>query len=234
MDMFRAFTLHDDTVRSASQQSVTRQNAGRSEVLHGGDKTIVRTELLVPQSVVSAESSRDIHLVHWGVVAHPRIAYSHGFCKVSQVCGKLRILVIADPIRHPEMHEVENRRDLESLYFCHHLVGEGPVILVRRKMHSIVWQTVAKHLQAQCFHECKIFFPSCIVAALLEHVAANASVVDCGIRAFDARREHEVATFGDGHSASAVGGTRTRRGTIGIIAVNAAHNIKEALGHALN
>ena len=58
-----------------------------------------------------AEKTRaDEHLVHRRVELHPREALGEGARVVGEQLGEVRVLEIADPVRHAEMAEVDDRR----------------------------------------------------------------------------------------------------------------------------
>ena len=83
--VLRAFTLYNDAISPASKQAVTRQDAGGRKMLHGGDESVIRAQLLVPQAVVPTQARRDVHLVHGRVVAHPGIPTRYRFGVVCQM-----------------------------------------------------------------------------------------------------------------------------------------------------
>jgi hypothetical protein len=75
----------------------------------------------------------------------------------------------------------------------HHLVGELPVVAAGRQEHPVDRQAVAQDPQAEVADEVEVLQPALVVAALLQLVPPHPAVLDGGVRALDAGREHEVA-----------------------------------------
>ena len=120
--------------------------------------------------------------------------------------GQLRILEIADEVGHPEVHQVQNRRDFQALHLGQCQVGEFPVVLVGAELNFVVGQAVAQHLQAHFFHQRQVFLVAVVVVALGQQIAAGFALIDGGVAALDARGEHEVVGQARGQAVAVVAG----------------------------
>src|SRR5215204_7700408 len=83
------------------------------------------------------------------------------------------------------MAEVGYDLDTEFAQPLHRRIGGIPFVAVRRGVRSVVGRPVAKGVEAEVTDEGEIFFPPCVVAALL-HLVDAASGRERGITVLDA------------------------------------------------
>lgn len=112
------FALHDDRVRPLTRDAVRAENAGRDDVFRRGDEGAIAREPLVSLPFLCAEFRSHINLVHRRVMAHPEVALRDRFRLFGKENRQLRVLEIADPIRHAKMEKIEDRYDNEPLHFA--------------------------------------------------------------------------------------------------------------------
>ena len=74
-----------------------------------------RGQLLVPPAIGGREQRADEHLVDRRVELHPRKPLGESAGVVGEELGEIGVLEIADPVRHAEMAEVDDRHDVELL-----------------------------------------------------------------------------------------------------------------------
>jgi hypothetical protein len=82
-----------------------------------------------------------------------------------------------------------DRRDVQVL----RLVGEAPVALAGAAMHAMMARAGAQEGQAKLAHQTEILLPELAVPAFLQLVAPDAAMIDGGVGALGAGREHEAA-----------------------------------------
>src|SRR5439155_6752941 len=107
----------------------------------------------------------------------------------------VRVLEAARPVRKPEMAEVHDGRDVEPAHLSEHLIGELPVVALRRRVDTIIWRAVAQVAQPELSHQRQVGLPVPVVERLLQLVHARAATVgtgDRGTAALDPGGEDEV------------------------------------------
>ncbi len=158
-----------------------------------GDEGAVAGQLLVPEAVLGADPRRHVDLVDRRPVLDPRVAPGDRLGIFGEMRRQVRVLEVAEPVRHAEMQQVEDRHDAALPHALHDLVGEAPVVAAGAEVDAVVGQAVAQVAQPHGPHEVEVLAPARVVAAFLQQVAPQPAVVDRRVGAFDAGGEHEGA-----------------------------------------
>ncbi|CAM3747266.1 hypothetical protein DEFR109230_10710 [Deinococcus frigens] len=198
-----AFGQHNDGVGVHAGNRLASQDVGRHAMLEGRHEAALGLELFIPQPVLRAGLGRHVDLVDGRIVPHPGIAPCHRLGVLGKMDGQLRVLEIAQPVRHPEVHQIKDWRDLQPFHLGHHLIGKFPVVLARTLVNAVIGETVTQVLEAQVLDQMQVLLPALVVVALFQLVAPYLAVLDGGIRAFDAGGEHEIAGGPCGHARAA-------------------------------
>ena len=148
--------------------------------------------LLVPPAVFRREDRADEHLVDRRVELHPRIALGELAGISGEQPREIGVLEIAEPIGHPEVAKVDDRRDVAPLQLGEGEVGEFPVELVGPEVGLVDRRPVAEEIDADFLDAVEILAPALIMAADRHLVDAGLAVVDRRDAVFDPGREHEV------------------------------------------
>ena len=196
MEVFGRFALHEDGVGPQVEDRPHRQDIGLHQMLQRRDIAAIRRELLVPPAVAGREGGADEHFVDRGVELHPRVAPGELAGIVGEERGKIRVLEIADPVRHTEMAEVDDGNDAEPVDLAEGFVGEGPVVAAMRQIGAVKLGSIAEIADADLDGQLQVLAPVFVVKALLHLVHPHAAVLDGGGAVLDPGGEHEE---GAGH-----------------------------------
>ena len=191
MEVFRRLALDEDRVRPHLEDRPHGGAVRLDDVLQRRDEAAVRGQLLVPPAIGGRELRADEHLVHRRVQLHPRKALGEGAGVAAEELGEVGILEVADEVRHAEMAEIDDRRDVDLLQVAEGEVGETPVIALRREPGLVDRRAVAEDADVEVLQQLEIGPPVLVMAALLHLVDALAAVVDGRIAVLDPGREHE-------------------------------------------
>ena len=172
VEVLRQLALDEQRVAPHLQDGEHGVHVGADHVLERGDERLVGGQPLVPPAVERAELGGDVHLVDRGVEPHPRVALREGPGEVGEVAGELRILEVAQPVRHAEVAQVDDGHDAHAPHLGHHLVRPRPVVPARPAVRAVVRRTVAQEGEAKLAREPEVFPPVGVVPALLQLVAA--------------------------------------------------------------
>src|SRR3978361_199640 len=104
MNPFDALARDQYRVGDCRYNRVRREDVRSHEILQGGDESLIGAKLLVPEPVLRAETGGHIDFVYGREVASPRVAPGHRRGVVGEMQWQFRILKIAQPVRHAEMH----------------------------------------------------------------------------------------------------------------------------------
>ncbi len=141
--------LDEDGVGPALQYLDHRQHVGLDDMLERGDEAAVVRHLLVPPAVFGGEDRADEHLVDRRVELHPGEALGEGAGIGGEELREIRILEIADPVRHSEMAQIDDRRDVAPLQLGEGEVGEFPVIFAGAEQGAVERRSVAQEMDAE-------------------------------------------------------------------------------------
>ena len=193
MKIFRRFRLYEDGVGAVLQDLEHRQHIGLDDVFQRRDEALVRLQLLVPPAVLGREDRADEHLVDRRIELNPRVPFRERRSIVGEQLREVGILEIADPVRNPEMAEVDDRSDVAPPQLREGDVGEFPVVLARAEIGLVDRRTVAEIVDPDLLDAVEILSPFFVVAAQLHLVDARLSIVDRRDAVLDPGREHEVS-----------------------------------------
>ncbi len=191
--IFRGFALDEDRVGPPLQDLHHRQHVALDDILERGDKCSVRSHLLVPPAIFGGEDRADEHLVHRRVELDPGIAIGKGGRVGCQLRCEVRILEVAEPIRHTEVAQVHDRSDVTSLQVPQGQVSELPIIFAGRQERPVNGRAVAKELDADVLDEVEVLAPALIMAARFHLIDPSAPVIDRRDAILDPGGEHEIS-----------------------------------------
>src|SRR5829696_6907997 len=144
MEILRGLALDENGVWADVEDGGHREHVGFDDVLESRHEGPVACELLVPPAVGGRESGADEHLVHGRVELDPRVASREGAGVLGKEWRKLRVLKVADPVRHAEVAEIDNRGDVEALQATKCLVREVPVVAIVSKPGAMDGRSTAQ------------------------------------------------------------------------------------------
>src|SRR5690349_16815168 len=98
------------------------------------DESFIARQPFVPPTVLCRELCGDEDFVDRCVESHPGETFGEGARILSEKLGPIRILKIPGPVRHTEVTEVHNWRDLQFMKRREGLVRETPVVACRPRV----------------------------------------------------------------------------------------------------
>ena len=124
MVVLSRFTLNKDGVRSHLEDGLHPHDVCFHNVLERRNESLISRELLVPPTIARREQRADVHLINRSVELDPRITGRESPRIAGEEFGKIRILKVANPIRHTEMAEVRDGHDVASMQIAKGFVAE--------------------------------------------------------------------------------------------------------------
>ena len=192
MEELRALALDEQGVGAHLEYGLHGQDVGLHDVLQRRDEGLIAGELLVPPAVAGGEHGADVHLVDRRVELHPRKPPRERVGIAGEEVGEVAVLEVSHPVRHAEVTEIDDRRDVTALQLRHHLVGHVPVVAAVAEPDLVQRWPEAEHLDAEVLHQLEVGLPVLVEAALLQLVLAFSTLVDGGVGVLDSGGEHEV------------------------------------------
>ena len=144
------------------------------------------------QAFQRRELRADGHLVDRRVELHPREPLREGAGIVGEQPREIAVLEVADPVRHTEVAQVDDRHDVHPQQLGEHLVGELPVEAFRAQPDPMDRRAVAQVADPEVIQQRQVGAPVPVVPAQLQFVHAGAPGTDGGIAALDPGGEHEA------------------------------------------
>jgi hypothetical protein len=197
--------LDEERVRPNLQDGVHREHVGFHDVLERSDKRPVARELFVPPTVQCGERGADEHLVYGCVQLHPWKSLGESARVRGEEFWKIRVLKIAEPVRHPEMAEVNNRNNFGAPQLGERFICERPIVATWPQPGPMKRRPIAQKTNPQFLQQLEIRAPHLIVATFLHLVDTVLPVLNRRNAILDSGGEHECGNrFHNGKS--------TRRG----------------------
>jgi hypothetical protein len=108
-----------------------------------------------------------------GVEADPGEAAREGARIFGEQRRPVGVLETADPVRHAEVTQIGDGRDLQPVQLGEGLVGKFPVVPARTRVRRVVRRPVAQIAKAERAHQVEILLPALVVTRLRHLVDAQ-------------------------------------------------------------
>src|SRR5579883_393839 len=189
--IFRGLALHENGIGANIEDLPHPKHVGFGNMLQCSDKTAFGRQLLVPPAVTAGKQGADVHFVHWRVELNER----KSLCECPRItCKKLReirILKIANPIRHSEMAQIRDGYKPASFQFKEGFVRKGPVKAFRPQEGPVQRRTIPEKADAELLDLVEVRFPILIMPAFLHFIDSHPPVLDRWIAVLYPGCEHE-------------------------------------------
>ncbi len=160
-------------------------------MLQGGDEGGVCIELFIPPAPPRGEGGADVHLVDGRIELNPGVASGEIPGIALEEHREVGVLEVADPVRQPEMAEIDDRYDVAALQILEGVVGELPVVAPVTQPGLVDRRAVAQERDPEFLDQGEVGLPVLVEAALLQLIDPIAAVVDGRHAVLDAGGEHE-------------------------------------------
>src|SRR3954467_3654743 len=170
VEVFRGLTLDENDVRTNIEDGGHREHIGFDDVLERGHEGLIARELLVPPAISSRKGGADEHLVHGRVELHPRKALGESAGVLGKELRKIRVLEVADPVRHAEVTEIDDWDDVEALQATEGLVRKVPVIAAVSQPGAVDGWAIAQVTNVEIPQEREVCLPMLVMPARLQFI----------------------------------------------------------------
>ena len=110
----------------------------------GSHKCLVTGKTFIPPTVLAREKSGHEDFIYRCVEAHPGKAPGERSGILGEQFGPIRILKIANPVRHAEMTEINDRCNVQFPDAAKSFVRELPIVLSGAQMRRHQWWTITQ------------------------------------------------------------------------------------------
>ena len=196
MKILRRLALNKYRVRADLQDRPHRHRVRPAQVAQGRDEPPITGRPLVPPPELPRERRRHEDLVDRRVVPHPGKTHRERPRVLGEQGGPVRVVEAADPVGHPKVAQINDRRDSHSFERPERLVRKAPVIPTWPDVGREQRRPVAQEFDVQFLYQPEVVPPARIVPALRHLIHPQCPPVrqpDRGVTVLDPRRKHELA-----------------------------------------